>query len=72
MKQLSVIIPAFNEELSISSTVPAVQNMLSSSGIQGEVIVVDDGSQDATRKAGFGGRSQGDRPLRRIMGTALR
>jgi len=48
MKQLSVVIPAFNEEKSISSTVFSAQKMLSSSGIQGEVIVVDDGSTDVT------------------------
>jgi glycosyltransferase involved in cell wall biosynthesis len=48
VKQLSVIIPAFNEEQSISSTVISVLTMLSSSGIRGEVIVVNDGSMDAT------------------------
>lgn len=48
MQQLSVIIPAFDEELSISSTVLAVRQMLVSSGMEGEVIVVDDGSKDAT------------------------
>jgi len=48
MKQLSVVIPAFDEELSIRSTVEAVLDMFQRSGIEGEVIVVDDGSRDAT------------------------
>jgi glycosyltransferase involved in cell wall biosynthesis len=48
VKQLSVIIPAFDEELSISSTVHMVLEMLSRSGMQGEVIVVNDGSRDDT------------------------
>lgn len=46
--KLSVIIPAFDEELSISSTVHAVRKMMDSSGIQGEIVVVDDGSGDST------------------------
>ncbi len=48
MKRLSVIIPAFNEEQSIVSTVEKVRAMLDRSGIDGEVIVVNDGSTDAT------------------------
>jgi glycosyltransferase involved in cell wall biosynthesis len=48
LNRLSVIIPAFNEEMSIVSAVLKVRDVLKRSGIQGEVVVVDDGSTDAT------------------------
>lgn len=48
MKNISVIIPAYNEEQSIVSTVESVAEMLSSNGMNGEIIVVDDGSSDST------------------------
>lgn len=46
--KLSVIIPAYNEEQSIVSTVERVRDTLCRCGIDGEVIVVNDGSTDAT------------------------
>lgn len=48
MKQLSIIIPAYNEELSIVSTIRAVRRMLQDSGIEGEIVVVNDCSSDST------------------------
>lgn len=42
--EIAVIIPAFNEERTLASVVRAVQ----ASGVASEVIVVDDGSTDAT------------------------
>lgn len=48
MDRVSVVIPAFNEEGAIAATVEQVRRMLTSSGIEGEVIVVDDGSADRT------------------------
>lgn len=50
MKQLSVVIPAYNEEGSIVSTINGLRRMLASSGIEGEIIVVDDGSTDGTAR----------------------
>lgn len=48
MRPLSVVIPAYNEEGSIAPTVTDLHRMFSESGIQGEILVVDDGSTDST------------------------
>ncbi len=45
---LSVVIPAFNEERRLAHTLPQVFAYLVARGLRGEVIVVDDGSTDAT------------------------
>ena len=45
---LSVVIPAHNEEGSIEQTVRAIAERLSTEGIEYEILVVDDGSRDAT------------------------
>lgn len=47
---LSVVIPAFNEEGAIHDTVQEVREALSRGGIRHEIIVVDDGSVDDTRR----------------------
>ncbi|MBV7541528.1 glycosyltransferase family 2 protein [Acidovorax sp. sic0104] len=45
---ISVVLPAKNEEAAIGATVSGVVNFISRSALRGEVIVVDDGSSDAT------------------------
>jgi dolichyl-phosphate beta-glucosyltransferase len=45
---LSIIIPAYNEEALIASTLDGLQTYLSARREQFEIIVVDDGSQDKT------------------------
>lgn len=45
---LSIIIPAYNEEALIASTLDGLQTYLSARPEQFEIIVVDDGSQDKT------------------------
>src|SRR5687768_4830864 len=45
---LSIIIPAYNEEALIASTLDGLQTYLSSRPEQFEIIVVDDGSHDKT------------------------
>ena len=45
---LSVVIPAYNEEARLPPTLTRVQEWLAGSGLTHEVIVVDDGSRDAT------------------------
>jgi glycosyltransferase involved in cell wall biosynthesis len=48
---LSVVIPAYNEEGAIGQTVAEVHESLSALPLDFEIIVVDDGSTDATREA---------------------
>lgn len=50
MALLSVVIPARDEEASIATTVTGLAALLRSENIAHEIIVVDDGSQDATRQ----------------------
>lgn len=45
---LSIIIPAFNEEKRLGRTLDKVQSFLKGRSYSAEVIVVDDGSRDAT------------------------
>lgn len=45
---LSVIIPAYNEAARLGRTLPQVFSYLQETGTDAEVIVVDDGSTDAT------------------------
>ncbi|MBI2843397.1 MAG: glycosyltransferase family 2 protein [Armatimonadetes bacterium] len=46
--ELSVIIPAYNEEANLEGTVRDVSRYLSDIGLSHEIIVVDDGSKDRT------------------------
>jgi glycosyltransferase involved in cell wall biosynthesis len=46
---LSVVFPAFNEEANIKRTVELARQVLSKLAADWEIIVVDDGSKDATR-----------------------
>ena len=58
---LSIIIPAFNEEESIGATIDGVRNAVETCSIDFEVIVVDDGSSDKTAEIA---KSKGVRVLR--------
>jgi glycosyltransferase involved in cell wall biosynthesis len=46
--ELSIIIPSYNEEQRLPGTLDRIAGYLSASGIPAEVLVVDDGSKDAT------------------------
>jgi dolichyl-phosphate beta-glucosyltransferase len=46
--EVSIVIPAYNEASRLPATLDRVERYLGSSGIPAEVIVVDDGSRDAT------------------------
>lgn len=50
VKSLSVIIPCKNEEQAVGLTVKSIADALSSTDIDYEIIVVDDGSTDRTRE----------------------
>ena len=47
---LSVVIPCYNEELRLPPTIEQVERYLDTEGIEYELILVDDGSSDGTRK----------------------
>lgn len=51
MTQFSIIIPAFNEAHKIEQDIVAADRFLRSEGIDGEIIIVDDGSSDHTAEA---------------------
>jgi dolichyl-phosphate beta-glucosyltransferase len=51
---LSVVIPAFNEERRLPATLRAVVSHLRDRGVRFEVLVVDDGSADATAELADG------------------
>lgn len=50
MKEISVIIPAYNEEGRILNAIKQVRSLFNKLGINHEIIVVDDGSTDNTAK----------------------
>jgi glycosyltransferase involved in cell wall biosynthesis len=60
---VSVIIPAYNEQDGVGEQIRAVQNVLGRAGIDYEIIVVDDGSNDATGEAAL---QAGARVLRHV------
>ncbi|MCH8806865.1 MAG: glycosyltransferase family 2 protein [Planctomycetes bacterium] len=72
-QKLSVIIPAYNEEGAIAGVLKELGDMLQAAGIDAEIIVVDDGSRDATAREA---RRAGARVLRhrsnRGYGAALK
>ena len=47
---ISIIIPAFNEEKRIAKTIETFCGHLQTRGLSCEIIVVDDGSADRTRE----------------------
>src|SRR6266702_1176462 len=48
--ELSIVVPAFNEEQRLPKTLQSIRAYLKSRSLQAEVLVVDDGSTDATAK----------------------
>ncbi len=48
--ELSIIVPAYNEERRLPRTLERIASYLASDGLVAEVIVVDDGSHDRTRE----------------------
>jgi dolichyl-phosphate beta-glucosyltransferase len=47
---LSIVIPAYNEEKRIGSTLEKIMGYLKTKDYECEIIVVDDGSTDSTRE----------------------
>jgi glycosyltransferase involved in cell wall biosynthesis len=51
MSSVSIIVPAYNEEEGVSTTLAAVKRAMSQQPVEYELIVVDDGSTDGTADA---------------------
>lgn len=50
IKNVSVVIPAFNEELGVRESITELREMLEATDINAEIIIVDDGSKDKTAR----------------------
>jgi dolichol-phosphate mannosyltransferase len=48
---ISIILPTYNERENVGIIVPRIMDVLKSSGLEGEVIIVDDNSPDGTAEA---------------------
>ncbi len=56
IKRVSIVIPAYNEELAVSHTISELRDTFAKTDVVPEIIVVDDGSKDQTaRKAKLAG-----------------
>ena len=67
---LSIVIPAFDEEARIGASLERVRDYLTGQDYASEVVVVDDGSSDAT--AAIVRRADWDRPRVRLISTEHR
>ncbi len=47
---LSIIMPAYNEESNIETTIRAAHKVLAGMGVEGEIVVTNDGSRDRTQE----------------------
>jgi len=70
---VSVVMPAYNEQAGVGPQVAAVREALSSARIVHEIIVVDDGSSDATAEEALRAQARVLRhPVNRGYGTAIK
>ena len=49
-RPLSVVIPTYNERKNVQILIPAIQRVFEQNGIDGEIVVVDDNSNDGTKE----------------------
>lgn len=61
---VSVLMPAYNEAENLLETIPATATVLEQMGVPWEILVVDDGSTDGTRRVMAGLRSPSIRYIR--------
>ena len=64
MVELSIVIPAYNEEARLGPSLRRVVDYLAGRRLPGEILVVDDGSSDRTAAVAAGFAGQGVRLLR--------
>lgn len=50
IRKVSVVIPAFNEELAVREGIVELREMFAATDIEAEIIIVDDGSKDKTAR----------------------
>ncbi len=50
-KELTIVVPAYNEAAAIGQTIEALTAVLAKANIDGEIVIVDDGSTDGTGDA---------------------
>ena len=72
-KPVSVVIPAYNEEVGVSAQVESVRRVLNANGIAHEILVVDDGSEDRTAEQALQAQARVLRhPANRGYGAAIK
>jgi hypothetical protein len=70
---VSIVLPAYNEEDAVASQIKSIREVMQSHGLSHEVIVVDDGSEDATaEKATAAGARVQRKPENRGYGAAIK
>lgn len=70
---VSIVIPAYNEETAVASQIKSIRAVLQSQGINHEIIVVDDGSEDTTaQRAARAGARVLRKPENRGYGAAIK
>ncbi|NLX53498.1 MAG: glycosyltransferase [Planctomycetaceae bacterium] len=73
MSEVSIVIPAYNEQEAIHGVVTRLREVLQAAGIPHEILVVDDGSSDATaRAAAEAGATVVQHPQNRGYGRSLK
>jgi glycosyltransferase involved in cell wall biosynthesis len=70
---VSIVIPAYNEEAAVGSQIRGIREVMQRHGLKHEIIVVDDGSEDATaaNATAAGARVQ-RKPENRGYGAAIK
>ena len=78
MDKVSIVVPTVNEAENIARLIPQVEEVLKANGIKGEIIVVDDKSDDGTadetkkQDARYGNVKLIERQVRDGLGNALK
>lgn len=72
-RNISIVIPAYNEEKGIGGVIQAIKKVMAENKIHGEIIVVNDGSQDKTLQIAKGyGVNVFNHPINFGYGRALK
>ena len=73
MREVSIVIPAYNEQGAIGGVVQQLRDVFEAAGLVHEILVVDDGSSDATAaEAAAAGATVVEHPQNRGYGSSLK